>query len=314
MRQRLLAKQNGAPFVEGTATIRRLGQQNALDEQEQQVYIGWLNWKLASYPNSQDRRHVSQLFEDLSDGVVLCQLAELLTKKSLRYKKTPTVVPMMNDNCSVALNALKDLGCTGVEARNFVETDKKDNNRLVLGFLWQLVQLELNSKNDVFQWAAEYLKGYSGVPANLDASSFRDGRLLSFLLHKAAPGTVNLNAMELQSPKDRLVDTIRAAKITLGVPVMISAEAVADPQTKTNLLEAYLLAFRKCIGEHGEVAAPAAPEEPSEGKFSTMRAGTGRARLQTFRFGAEHKDLKCPVCEEGLDRRGLLVKVGRQSA
>ncbi len=185
MRQRLLDKKiGGLSGVENTATIRRLDQQHALDEQEETVYVGWLNWKLSSYPG--EKRHIVHLFEDLSDGVVLCQLAELLTRKVLRFNKTPSLPLHQADNCTVALGALKELGCSGVEARNFINKDDKDK-RIVLGFLWQLVQLEVDSKNDVFEWASSELAGYPGVSKNLDASHFRDGRLLSFLLHKYAP-------------------------------------------------------------------------------------------------------------------------------
>jgi hypothetical protein len=92
--------------------------------------------------------------------------------------------------------------------------DLKDNNRLVLGFLWQLVQLEIDTENsgDVYLWVAEYLKGYPAVPKHMDASHFRDGRMFSFLLHKSVPNAVDLSAMELQSPHDRLVNAIREAK------------------------------------------------------------------------------------------------------
>jgi hypothetical protein len=231
MRQRLLDKKSSFDPVENTATIRRLDHQHEKDEAEEAVFLGWMNWKLSQYPNQAERRQMLHLFDDLADGVALCQLAELLTKKSLRFNKTPAVAMMMSDNCAVAINALKELGCSGVEARNFVNKDLKDNNRLVLGFLWQLVQLEVKN-DDVFAWAAGHLKGYPGVPASLDASHFRDGRLLSFLLHKSAPNAVNLNTMELQSPNDRLVQVIRLAKSLLGVPALIRAEAIADESTK----------------------------------------------------------------------------------
>jgi hypothetical protein len=146
MRQRLLVKKGfgGAP-LESTATIRRLDQQASLDDQEQAVYVGWLNWKLVQLPNSVERRHIGILFDDLADGVALCQLAEVLTKKALRFNKAPGVAPMMMDNCSVALNSLKgvfgedifkkgkndlffllEIGATGVEARNFVNKVKEN--------------------------------------------------------------------------------------------------------------------------------------------------------------------------------------------
>ncbi len=119
---------------------------------------------------------------------------------------------------------------------------------------------------------------------------------------------VDLNTMELQESADRLVVAIRNAKTYLGVPVLISAESVADPKTKDNLVAAYLLAFRTCALSN-LVTPPSAPDAPKDGKFSTLRSGSAKSRLQTFRFAPEHRDLKCPVCEEGLDKRGLLVKV-----
>lgn len=75
------------------------------------------------------------------------------------------------------------------------------------------------------------------------------------------------------------------------------------------MLVTYLLAFRSCITSNVG-SSPAPPvEPPKEGKFETLRSAPSKSRLQTFRFAPEHKDLTCPVCEEGLDKRGLLVKV-----
>jgi hypothetical protein len=66
------------------------------------------------------------------------------------------------------------------------------DGRLILGFLWQLIELEMASRQvnmnrpglDIYQWVQEYVKSYPGVPQDINAKSFRDGRVLSFMLHK----------------------------------------------------------------------------------------------------------------------------------
>jgi hypothetical protein len=108
---------------------------------------------------------------------------------------------------------------------------------------------------------------------------------------------------------------------SLGVPALISAESAADPNTKDRLLLTYLIAFRSCLGLEKSSSSSAsatasasniAPvaESAKEGKFATLRsAGPVKSGIETLRVGPEHEGQSCPVCEEPLDRMGLLVKV-----
>lgn len=58
----------------------------------------------------------------LSDGVLLCQLAQVLCGlPSLKYNPSPSMSSQKMDNCSVALQALAlHLGLAGIDPRMFV--------------------------------------------------------------------------------------------------------------------------------------------------------------------------------------------------
>jgi hypothetical protein len=344
MRQRLLEKAKGGGGVVGTgagadahstATIRRITEQRDLDGKETRVYGGWLNWKLdevrwfcrsefsrltRSKKAGPQRRVITNVVEDLADGVALCQLAQVLCKVKLRFNPEPTLVPQYVDNCLVALQALASLGVTGTDARAFVSKDA----RLVLGFMWQLVEHEMASREQwskpsvsVYEWVKDYIGEYPGVPRDLGPHHFCDGKLMSFLLHRTVPAAMDLTAMEAMAPHERLVEAIRGAKDNIGVPTLISAETVQDPKSADYLLLTYLYAYRACVmareAEGSQAAAEKTEEKPAprEGKFGTLRAtpSLNRAHVETLPSGPEHAGQSCRICEESLSGHGLLVKV-----
>ena len=151
----------------------------------------------------------------------------------------------------------------------------------------------------------------SRIPDDLAGTkAFRDGRVLSFMLHKAG-GTINLDEMELQTGIDRVSGAIRGAKTQCGVPALLSPESIVESNMSEHLLLTYLFAFRTCVaGADGPHIAPAEKLAPKKGKFNTIRGGSSqtRAGLDTFESGPEHSELKCPVCDKNLVEGGLLVK------
>ena len=255
--------------------------------------------------------------------MALCQLAQVLCNVKLRFNAAPTLPPQCVDNCVVALKALAGLGVTGTDARAFVGKDA----RLVLGFMWQLVEMDMGRDERsakpavmVFEWVKEYIGEYPGVPRDLGPQHFRDGKLLSYLLHRSAPAAVSLAAMEALPPHERLAEAIRGAKEHCGVPPLLSAETVQDPKSADYLLVTYLFAYRACVARavaSSAVAVPSREEEkteeaPREGKFGTLRAAPAamnRASVETLASGPEHAGLRCRICDESLSGRGLLVKV-----
>ena len=122
------------------------------------------------HPHSLILGRVTDLVEDLADGVVLCQLAQVLTKKKLKFKLNATLAAQMMDNCTVALKELEAQYHLPAVAnpKSFVSKDQ----RLVLGFLWQLVQNEMvrniphfdvkkgsDIRSEMYDWVEKYIEG-----------------------------------------------------------------------------------------------------------------------------------------------------------
>lgn len=195
----------------------------------------------------------------------------------------------------------------------------------MLGFLWQLVQLEISSRHmsmgspslDLYKWVKDYVACYPGLPKEINSpAAFRDGRVVSFMLHKSCPEAVDLAAMEVQTPLLRLSHAIRGAKMSLDVPNLLSAESFLDIHLPEPLLLTYLSAFRSCVegrtpGDAASAANMSSPLETPSGKHDALRGGaaeTARAGVESFHAGPEYENVPCAVCGRNLQDGTPLVK------
>lgn len=191
-------------------SVRRLDERQEVDAKEQRVYKAWVNWKLGLREGN--RKVGENIVNDLADGVALCQLATVLLNLTPppRFNANPMIVPQMIDNASVAMKLFTDAGLSSsFDAKIFSQKEQ----RLVLGFLWQLIEndmvvsrraivkarkasqagmeaeSEMSVRKEIYEWTQRYLQGYPAVPdlVALGPRAFRDGRVLSLMLHKAQP-------------------------------------------------------------------------------------------------------------------------------
>ncbi|KAK3069594.1 alpha-actinin, partial [Coniosporium uncinatum] len=100
---------------------------------QQKTFTKWLNNKLKARQIA-----IEDLVKDLSDGVVLIHLLEILGNESLgRYASKPKLRVQRFENVNKALDFIKG---RGIQMTNIGAEDVVDGNRkIILGLIWTLI-------------------------------------------------------------------------------------------------------------------------------------------------------------------------------
>ncbi|KAH3764509.1 gelation factor [Pelomyxa schiedti] len=181
-------------------------------EQQNRTFTCWVNHHLGkrglSMPN----------LNALCDGVLLPNLVEILSGRSLRYNKNPRMRVHKIENLSICLACIKECG-----GRVLVGTeDLLDGNlKLILGLIWVLITL-FQVKMD----KAKLLELVSArVPAVSDftAACWGDGTAICSLVRAFSPTSIS-DDPNMTTPITRATAAIQAAETHLHVPRIIAPE------------------------------------------------------------------------------------------
>jgi len=144
---------------------------------------------------------INELDQDLTDGVLLIQLLEILSDKSLgKYNKTPKMKPQKLENISAAL---KFITGQGIKLVGIGPEDVHDKNlKLILGLIWTLIlrfQIQrggpdANAKAELLEWVRKQVAPYGLRPKNFNMD-WTDGKVLSALTDSLKPGTLDYNGL-----------------------------------------------------------------------------------------------------------------------
>lgn len=99
------------------------------------VFSRWVSEHLKQFPQTK----VEDITKDLSSGVALVELAEVLTHKKATHKwvESPKMNVQKVENCDLALNMFQN---DGVKLVGMSGKDISDNNqKLILGLIWTLI-------------------------------------------------------------------------------------------------------------------------------------------------------------------------------
>eukprot|EP01088_Endostelium_zonatum_P011654 TRINITY_DN25809_c0_g1_i1.p1 TRINITY_DN25809_c0_g1~~TRINITY_DN25809_c0_g1_i1.p1 ORF type:complete len:439 (-),score=105.21 TRINITY_DN25809_c0_g1_i1:59-1375(-) len=212
---------------------------------QQNTFTQWCNHHL------KDRgMHINDLKTDLRDGVLLVNLLEIISGKSLgRYNRNPRVPNQKYENNAIAIEFLKT---ENIKLVNVGSVDITDGNlRITLGLIWTLILRyqvnkggdDGNAKNDLLKWVQskipEYnIKGFKG-------NDWNDGRALCALNNAIADGSCK-NHRDLD-PNNKVQNNqqgINLANDNLNIPRLISADALSHPKIDEQSVMAYISFFR----------------------------------------------------------------------
>ncbi|OJA17199.1 hypothetical protein AZE42_00212 [Rhizopogon vesiculosus] len=192
-----------------------------MDSTQERTFCKWLNTKLEAngYPP------MYSLVQDLSDGVRLIQLMEIMGDTSLgRYNKNPRMRVQKAENVNKALEFIRQ--------RDIID----GNLKLILGMIWTLVlrftiadisEEGLSAKEGLLLWAQRKTAPYKEVDVQDFSISWSDGLALCALIHYALTNI----APDCVVQSDRHSNTRLAFQVAadhLGIPQLLEVEDLCD--------------------------------------------------------------------------------------
>lgn len=184
---------------------------------------------------------VSDLLPDLSDGVLLIELLELLSGKKFTGKRPQKSKIRMQqiDNCNQALKfGTETCGIkTQASAEQVVDSNKPENAKLLLGTIFQMILKYLKIEDDDGNPAADVKKALNlwlqnrvaGYPVKVEnfTSSFHDGRVFAAMIHKVRPKVIDFQSMGTTTEIQNLKTVLDVAEKFCHVEKYLTAEDIA---------------------------------------------------------------------------------------
>nr|XP_020668107.1 filamin-C [Pogona vitticeps] len=245
----------GEEQEEMPATEKDLAEDAPWKKIQQNTFTRWCNEHLKCV-----NKRIGDLQKDLSDGLKLIGLLEVLSQKKMyrKYHARPNFRQMKLENVSVALEFLDR------EHIKLLPTDSKaivdGNLKLILGLIWTLIlhysismpMWEDEDEEDAKkQTPKQRLLGWiqNKVP-QLPITNFnrdwQDGKALGALVDNCAPGLCpDWEMWDPNQPVENAREAMQQADDWLGVPQVIAPEEIVDPNVDEHSVMTYLSQFPK---------------------------------------------------------------------
>ncbi|KIM63382.1 hypothetical protein SCLCIDRAFT_24265 [Scleroderma citrinum Foug A] len=203
-----------------------------MDSTQERTFCKWLNTKLEAkgYPP------MRSLVEDLSDGVRLIQLMEIMGDTSLgRYNKNPRMRVQKAENVNKALEFIRQ---RGIKLTNIGPEDIIDGNlKLILGMIWTLVlrftiadisEEGLSAKEGLLLWCQRKTVPYKEVDVQDFSLSWSDGLALCALIHCHRPDLLDYDKLNKSDRHGNTRLAFQVAADHLGIPQLLEVEDLCD--------------------------------------------------------------------------------------
>lgn len=176
------------------------------------------------------------LVRDLSDGVRLIQLMEIMGDVSLgRYNRTPRMRVQKAENVNKALEFITS---RGVKLTNIGPEDIIDGNlKLILGMIWTLIlrftiagisEEGLSAKEGLLLWCQRKTAPYKEVDVLDFSSSWSDGLALCALIHCHRPDLLDYDKLNKSDRHGNTQLAFDVAAEHLGIPQLLEVADLCD--------------------------------------------------------------------------------------
>ncbi|ESO03757.1 hypothetical protein HELRODRAFT_80006, partial [Helobdella robusta] len=215
---------------------------------QKKTFTKWVNKHLIKVV--QQRHLISDLFEDLRDGLNLITLLEVLSHRRFPRERGRMRCHMMQ-NVQTVLHYLnrKRIKYVNIRADEIVD----GNPKLTLGLIWTFIlhyqvgdvvvrgqpvtaaATDASIKEALLLWCQKMVEGYPGVKVKDFSRSWRDGLALLAILHRHRPDLVDFNRARRQPPRANLTSAFEIAEQVYGVTPLLDAEDVDvdDPDERS---------------------------------------------------------------------------------
>ncbi|KIW27571.1 uncharacterized protein PV07_07300 [Cladophialophora immunda] len=211
---------------------------------QEKTFTKWLNNKIVSREVA-----VKSLVTDLSDGIILIHLLEVLSNESLgRYASNPRLRVQRFENVNKSLEFIKS---RGIQMTNIGAEDVVDGNRkIILGLIWTLIlrftisdinEEGLTAKEGLLLWCQRKTACYEGVEVRDFSSSWNDGLAFCALLDIHRPDLIDFDTLDKSDHKGNMKLAFDIASKEIGIPDLLDVEDVADvPKPDERSLMTYI--------------------------------------------------------------------------
>ncbi|XP_042166928.1 filamin-C-like isoform X1 [Oncorhynchus tshawytscha] len=246
---------NGDDEEEMPATEKDLAEDAPWKKIQQNTFTRWCNEHLKCL-----NKRINDLQKDLTDGLKLIGLLEVLSQKKMyrKYHARPNFRQMKLENVSVALEFLEreHIKLVSIDSKAIVD----GNLKLILGLIWTLIlhysismpmwededdedAKKLTPKQRLLGWIQNKVPQ---LPINNFHRDWRDGKALGALVDNCAPGLCpDWETWDPSQPVENAREAMQQADDWLGVPQVIAPEEIVDPNVDEHSVMTYLSQFPK---------------------------------------------------------------------
>ncbi|XP_026779509.2 filamin-C isoform X8 [Pangasianodon hypophthalmus] len=247
--------EDGGGEEEMPATEKDLAEDAPWKKIQQNTFTRWCNEHLKCV-----NKKIGDLQKDLSDGLKLIGLLEVLSQKKMyrKYHARPNFRQMKLENVSVALEFLEreHIKLVSIDSKAIVD----GNLKLILGLIWTLIlhysismpmwedeededAKKLTPKQRLLGWIQNKVPQ---LPISNFHRDWRDGKALGALVDNCAPGLCpDWEMWDPNQPVENAREAMQQADDWLGVPQVIAPEEIVDPNVDEHSVMTYLSQFPK---------------------------------------------------------------------
>uniref|UniRef100_A0A668AS08 Filamin A n=1 Tax=Myripristis murdjan TaxID=586833 RepID=A0A668AS08_9TELE len=253
--------------AEMPATEKDLAEDAPWKKIQQNTFTRWCNEHLKCV-----NKRIANLQTDLSDGLRLIGLLEVLSQKKMfrKYNQRPTFRQMQLENVSVALEFLdkENIKLVSIDSKAIVD----GNLKLILGLIWTLILhysismpmwdeeeeaddgKQKTPKQRLLGWIQNKLPE---LPITNFSKDWQSGRALGALVDSCAPGLCpDWDQWDQSKPVDNAREAMQQADDWLGIPQVITPEEIVDPNVDEHSVMTYLSQFPKAKLKPGAPLRP----------------------------------------------------------
>ncbi|KAG8628392.1 hypothetical protein KVT40_004265 [Elsinoe batatas] len=211
---------------------------------QEKTFGKWLNSKLKVRDVE-----IKDLVKDLSDGVILIHLLEILSSESLgRYASRPKLRVQRFENANRALDFIKGrkIQLTNIGAEDIVD----GNRKIILGLIWTLIlrftisdinEEGLSAKEGLLLWCQRKTACYDEVDVRDFSGSWNDGLAFCALLDIHRPDLIDYDKLDKSDHRGNMALAFEIASREIGIPDLLDVEDVCDvPRPDERSLMTYI--------------------------------------------------------------------------
>lgn len=229
------------------------------------VFRKWCNLHLAKAEGADDLV-MEDLSDDLSSGVKLLKLLEVLSGKTVRdvagrpINMKPKMRIHLMENCSLIFKFVQKEGMrvVNIGAEDIVDA----NQMLILGLIWTAMlhytasdsQEQKNKKAAVLSWCQEATKPYDGVEIANFHRSFADGRAFCALVASLDSSTLDYDSVGGDAREN--LDLAFSAMPNAGVSCILDRDDIMEEDTpdEKSVFAQVSLMYKRAEAQRAEAA------------------------------------------------------------